>query len=232
MVRSNHHCSPISASRDTTIWRNSKSNMTSTPHQLLCHVKIPAIQIHSRITNLGQFNYCKLHLLLETINKLEKERILHRNKHIYKILWSMNLEHQVLSFARVNTKQGRALPFVSCLQDFLPDYWWGWCKQHRQTTLSPGRKKKIQIYAQVFDTVIYIYIRSTIHLFIGFHFLCLLNQELKGKEKLKACGNVTPIPLWSKRLSKKTSQKQPPLVKTFGYKELNATGITVLQHFL
>lgn len=105
-------------------------------------LKIPAIQVHSRITNLCQFNYCKLHLLIEAMNKPEKQKILHRNKCIYKTLWSVNLEGQILSFACVNTRQQRALPFVSWLQDFLPDSLWGWCKQYKHAIPFTRKGKK------------------------------------------------------------------------------------------
>lgn len=48
--------------------------------------------------------------------------------------------------------------------------------------------------------------------------------------KLHAHATLFNLCFGSKRLSKKTSQKQPALVKTYGTKELTATGITVLQH--
>lgn len=89
----------------------------------------------------------------ETINKLEKERILHRNKCIYKIFWSVNLEGQILSFACVNTRQQRALPFCVLAARILAWLFMG-LVQTKQTNHPFARKKEnIQIYAQPRESI-------------------------------------------------------------------------------
>lgn len=87
------------------------------------------------------------------------------------------------------------------LTDFLPDSLWGWCKQHKHTTLSPGRKKNPNSCTTQRKHMIcwFIFKQGLQYVYLLVSSFCVFSTRNsdKGKEKLKACGNLTPTPLCS-----------------------------------